>query len=759
MIGALALAALLQAPPDTTPLAIIPAPASLERRAGAFAIPPGTRASLAGREDPAARAIAAWADSLLGPSLGEAPAGQAPSPDALFLRLDPAAPGESPEAYRLEVGPGGVLISAGDPAGLFYGVQTLRQLLPPGRRAAGPLLLPAVLIEDRPRFRWRGLHLDVGRHFQPVAFVKRYIDLLAAAKLNTFHWHLTEDQGWRIEIERYPRLTEVGAWRRETMVARNFDPFVGDGIRHGGFYTRDEIREVVAHAAARFVTVVPEIEMPGHSLAALAAYPELACTPGPFEVATTWGVFDDIYCPKEETFAFLEGVLEEVLGLFPSTFIHVGGDEAPKARWEASPVAQEVIRREGLADEHQLQSWFIRRMERWLAARGRRLIGWDEILEGGLPPGATVMSWRGTAGGIEAARQGHDVVMTPTSHLYLDYYQGDPAGEPLAIGGNVPLEKVYDFEPVPLELDSAGARHVLGAQGNVWTEYLKTPAAVEYMAWPRALALAEVTWSPRERRDWPGFVARLPASLAWLDAWGVNYRVPDVAGMEEDLLTLGDSVALALSHSLPGAVVRCTLDGSEPGPEAPDCGGSLTLAATPEGTVIAARALLPSGRTSALRRITVRRAVLRDPVAPAGSRPGLAWSYWQVGAGIRRLAEVPGRAPDRSGVALEVAPRGDEAAEGFAVRMAGYIRVPADGIWRFALTSDDGARLEVGGEVVVDHDGPHAAEEKRGRIALRAGDHPIVVSWFQAGGGKELRLAAGPEGAALEPVPAAWLRH
>ncbi|HJS48279.1 MAG TPA: beta-N-acetylhexosaminidase, partial [Gemmatimonadales bacterium] len=503
------------------------------RRSGSFPLPVGARVRLRGREDAAAAAVAAYADSLLAPAIGPLPPDARPAPDVLVLRLDPPGIAAEREAYRLEVGPDGVVISASDPAGLFYGVQTLRQLLPPGRPAAGPLLLPAVLIEDRPRFRWRGLHLDVGRHFQPVGFVKRYIDLLAAAKLNTFHWHLTEDQGWRIEIKRYPRLTDVGAWRRETMVGKNFDPYLGDGTRHGGFYTQDEIREVVAHAAARFVTVVPEIEMPGHSLAALAAYPELACTPGPFEVGTTWGVFDDIYCPTEETFAFLEGVLEEVLGLFPSSFIHVGGDEAPKARWEASPVAQEVIRREGLADEHQLQSWFIRRMERWLAARGRRLIGWDEILEGGLPPGATVMSWRGTAGGIEAARQGHDVVMTPTSHLYLDYYQGDPAGEPLAIGGNLPLEKVYGFEPVPVELDSAEARHVLGAQGNVWTEYLKTPAAVEYMAWPRALALAEITWSPRERRAWPGFVARLPASLAWLRAWEVNYRVPKELGVGE----------------------------------------------------------------------------------------------------------------------------------------------------------------------------------------------------------------------------------
>ncbi len=761
MIAALALAALLQAPADTTTLPIIPAPARVERRAGAFALAGGARVRLHGRKDPAAAAVAAYADSLLEAALGPALPGTRPSRDAIVLRLDAASGTASREAYRLEVGAGGVVISATDPAGLFYGVQTLRQLLPaPGQPATQPSSLPAVLIEDSPRFPWRGLHLDVGRHFFPVGFVKRYIDLLAAHKLNVFHWHLTEDQGWRIEIRKYPRLTGVGAWRKETMVGKHFDPFVGDGVPHGGFYTQAEVREVVAHAAARFVTVVPEIEMPGHSAAALAAYPELACTEGPFEVRTTWGVFEDIYCPREETFAFLEGVLGEVLELFPSRFIHVGGDEAPKAAWQASPVAQEVIRREGLKDEQELQSWFIRRVERFLAARGRRLIGWDEILEGGLPPGATVMSWRGVAGGIEAARQGHDVVMTPTSHLYFDYYQGDPAQEPLANGGLIPLERVYAYEPVPLELDAAAARHVLGAQGNVWTEYLKSPASVEYMAWPRALALAEVTWSPKERRDWAGFVARLPASLAWLDAWGVNYRVPDATGLEEDVLTLADSAVLTLGAAVAAGVVRCTFDGSDPTEDSPPCAGPLRISATAEGTTVSARLFLPNGRTSALRRVRVTRATLRDPAEVDGPpRPGLAWDYWEVDPGIRSVREIPDRPPERSSVAPTVGLRGDERAEGFAVRMTGWIRVPADGVWRFALTADDGAVLRVAGEVVVDHDGLHAAAERRGRIALRAGLHPIEVLYFQAGGGRELRLSAGLDANEPAPVPESWFRH
>ena len=319
----------------------------------------------------------------------------------------------------------------------------------------------------------------------------------------------------------------MGACRAETIVEKNFDPYVGDGTPHCGFYTQDEVRDVVAYAAERHITVIPEIELPGHSTAALAAYPNLACTGGPFEVSTTWGVHRDIYCPTEETFSFLEDVLTEVMDLFPSRHIHVGGDEVPKDRWEESPVAQAVIRREGLADEDELQSWFIRRIDTFLNAHGRALIGWDEILEGGLAPNATVMSWRGTEGGIAAARQGHDVIMSPNDDLYLDHYQADPAGEPLAIGGLTTLQDVYAFEPVPAELTPVEARHVLGAQGNVWTEYMATEEYVEYMVFPRALALAEVVWTPADRRSWDGFAARLPARIAALQADGVNVRVPD----------------------------------------------------------------------------------------------------------------------------------------------------------------------------------------------------------------------------------------
>lgn len=511
--------------PDTATIDIIPAPVSVERREGGFQVSDDIHVVLARPGTAEASRLAGVTGALLRETLGlPLLKTSGLSQNAVILDLERTTPGLGAEGYRLVVSPDGIRITAASTHGLFYGIQTLRQLLPPPDSAKLDWIIPAVEIVDYPRFKWRGLHLDVGRHFFPPEFIKRYLDLMSLWKLNTFHWHLTEDQGWRIEIRRYPRLTEVGSRRAETVLERNLRPYVGDGIPYGGFYTQEEIRDIVAYARERYITVVPEIEMPGHSLAALAAYPDLACTPGPFEVGTTWGVFEDIYCPSEETFTFLENVLTEVMELFPSTFIHIGGDEAPKTRWEESALAQRVMRREGLNDEHELQSWFISRIDRFLTAHGRRLVGWDEILQGGLAPGATVMSWRGMDGGIAAAREGHDVVMTPTSHMYFDYYQADPEGEPLANGGEIPLAKVYGFEPVPEELTNEEARHVLGAQANVWTEYMPTSDQVEYMVYPRALALAEVVWSPEGRRDWDDFLSRLPVSLRILDALGVNYR-------------------------------------------------------------------------------------------------------------------------------------------------------------------------------------------------------------------------------------------
>ena len=715
-------------------LPVIPAPASAVPFEGAWTIPPTLRSDVAYAGD------------------GELGAAD------IRIRIVPADSTRGSESYTLTVAPAAVTITAPRAAGRFYALLTLQQLIDASRAEGGPApSIGAVTITDAPRFAYRGLHLDVGRHFQPVAFVKRYIDLMALYKLNTFHWHLTEDQGWRIEIKKYPRLTDVGSCRRETMVARNFTPYVGDGTPHCGFYTQNEVREVVAYAAARNVTVIPEIEMPGHALAAITAYPELACTPGPFEVLTIWGVSDDILCPSERTFEFVQDVLTEVLALFPSKMIHIGGDEAPKVRWQASPLAQEIIKRERLKDEHELQSWFIRRIDTWLSARGRRLVGWDEILEGGLAPGATVMSWRGVSGGIDAARQGRDVIMTPNSALYFDYYQSDERFEPLAIGGLVTLEQVYRYEPVPDALTPLEARRILGAQGNVWTEYLKTPAAVEYMAYPRAIALAEVTWSPRAARDWGSFVRRLPNAERMLDRLRVNYRLPHVTGLDRDVLTLEPRVRVSLATELTGAGIHFTLDGSDPTARSPLYTRPLDVTTTFDGVRVTARAVTADGRTTPARGATFRRTNYReaDAVDPAALALGLRRAY--VETSVRSTVGLDTLSPTRSDVAYGVERSGDESAERYALVFTGFLQVPEDAMYEFSLSSDDGSTLSIGDQVIVDNDGLHGTLERLGMVALRAGPHALTLRYFQAGGGAELRLRVRTDSGPWQEVPRAWL--
>ena len=433
------------------------------------------------------------------------------------------------DAYTLVCDDDGVRITASGPAGHFYGLQTLRQLIELDLREPGsPLMCPRVTIRDNPRFLWRGLHVDSGRHLQRVETLKKLIDEMARHKLNRLHWHLTEDQGWRIPIDAYPKLTEVGGFRPESPQKGNREQ--GDGTPYGGFYTKDEIRDIVAYAAERFITVMPEIEIPGHSAAALAAYPQFGNTdvddydPG---VVTRWGVFDYTFSPKPETLDFIDTILEETLELFPSELIHIGGDEAPVTQWERSPFAQQFMREQGYDDPHRIQSWFNEHLDQFLAERGRRMVGWDEILEGPLPERAVVMSWRGVAGGQEAAAAGHDVIMAANSHLYFDYYQSaDRANEPEAIGGEVTIEKVYSFDPLD-GIDPENHHHILGVQAQHWTEYIWTDAKLEYMAFPRSVALAELAWTPQDRRDWDDFAARLPGHLDRLRAAGVNFRELD----------------------------------------------------------------------------------------------------------------------------------------------------------------------------------------------------------------------------------------
>ena len=472
------------------------------------------------------------------------------------------------EGYKLNVLPSKIEIRASTDQGAFYAVQSLRQLFPAefenGSYANKNVAIQCVSVEDEPQFRYRGMHLDVGRHMYSVEFIKKYIDAIAMLKMNTFHWHLTEDQGWRIEIKKYPRLQEISAFRDETLVGHYSDqPHKFDGKRYGGFYTQEEIKSIVTYAEEHHITIIPEIEMPGHSQAAIAAYPELGCSREPVKVATKWGVFEEVYCPNQKTFGFLEDVLDEVIELFPSEYIHIGGDEAPKTRWKECSNCQQLIKREGLKDEHELQNYFITKIEKYLNSKGRQIIGWDEILEGGLAPNATVMSWRGMNGAIEAAKQHHNVIMTPTSHCYFDYYQSDNDDEPLAIGGYLPLEKVYGFNPIPDELSKEEAQYVLGAQGNVWTEYMPTEQQVEYMAFPRMLAMSEVVWTSPQSKNYEDFVSRVEYFNKRLDALDVNYA-NHLYEVEGKLINDNDEMKFVLNTLTKGKTIRVDLNGNEP---------------------------------------------------------------------------------------------------------------------------------------------------------------------------------------------------
>ena len=481
-----------------------------------------------------------------------------------------------PEGYTLNISPDRVIIEAVCASGLFYGLQSLIQLLPPeiysGKNESRNLRLtiPCLEIRDYPRFAYRGMHLDVSRHFFPKEFIKQYIDLIAMYKMNVFHWHLTDDNGWRIEIKKYPRLTSIGAWRVDHENAPwNQRPLQkpGETATYGGFYTQDDIREIVQYAAQRYVSIIPEIEMPAHCVEVLAAYPGLSCTGGPFTVppGSYWPNIDIFCAGNDSVFTFLQDVLTEVMELFPSKYIHIGGDEADKTNWKTCPKCQARIKAEGLKDENELQSYFVKRIEKFILSKNRRMIGWDEILDGGIAPEATVMSWRGVEGGIAAARQGHDAIMTPGDYCYFDHYQANPETEPKAIGGFLTLKKVYSYEPIPEELKADEQKHILGAQGNVWTEFIPSVKQAEYMALPRMIALSEVDWSPKAIRDFREFKTRLNVHLKKLDYLNVNYSQ---GSFRADINTIFDrktgKVKVVISSEQPGIPVYYTLNGNEP---------------------------------------------------------------------------------------------------------------------------------------------------------------------------------------------------
>jgi len=552
---------------STAPISLIPLPAHLDQASGSFLVDADTPIVVAGHHA-STRHIADYLAALLGRTRGlhlHVTQGAAMA-NAIVLQRDPHAPVVNREGYALDVTPHGICISARDETGLFYGAITLWQLLTPDAQQ-GAVHMPALHIRDKPRFVWRGLMLDSARHFQSVAGIEQLLDQMAQHKLNVFHWHLTDDQGWRIQIKRYPELTDIGAWRTPPDAEHDGEP-----LRYGGFYSQDEIRRIVTYAAARYITVVPELDMPGHAQAAVASYPQIGVTGKRPPVSVDWGVNPYLYNVDDATFEFIDHVLDEVMALFPSKYIHVGGDEAVKDQWQASPVVQAKMHALGLKNADALQGWFIDRIGQYLTRHGRRLIGWDEILDGGVPADAAVMSWRGTQGAIKAVQQGHDVVLSPAPDLYFDQLQSDRADE---TAGRIPvrdLASVYAFEPVPKALDAAQARHVLGAQANVWTEHMPTLQHVEHAVFPRLDALSEVDWSPAASRDWRSFLARLPAQFA-------RYRVQDIAYADSAFapdIKLDRNAALAsgtaqvtLSDQAGYGALHYTLDHSEPDLQSP----------------------------------------------------------------------------------------------------------------------------------------------------------------------------------------------
>ncbi len=549
-------------PADTAPLSLIPWPVLLERGPGAYILHDDANIAVpTGNEQ--ARQTAQYLIDLLARTRGlhlMIADRDAQTNAAIVFALDPSIAGE--EAYTLDVTPQRIRVAARDSRGLFYGAVTLWQLLTQDERASSDISVPSLHIEDHPRFRWRGLMLDSARHYQTVGFIEKLLDQMALHKLNTFQWHLTDDQGWRIAIARYPELTKIGAWRKP--VGPDVALADGDG-KYGGYYTPEQIREIVRYAAARHITVVPEIEMPGHATAAIASYPQFGVAGKRPKVSSDWGVHTSIYNIDDRTFAFLDNVLDEVTALFPGPYIHIGGDEAVKDQWQASKKIQRRMRALDIQNEDVLQAWFVARVGRHIAARGRRLVGWDEILQGGLPTDAVVMSWRGAQGAVDAAKLGHDTVMSPSPEMYFDHLQSDLPDEPTGRPTVVSLKDVYGFEPIPKELDAQQAQHVIGAQANLWSEYLTTPARVEHAVFPRIDALAEVLWSPVDARDWNGFLARMPAQLARYRTLGIDYA-DDAFAVKIDAQPGADthSARVTLSNQTSFGTIRYTLDGSKP---------------------------------------------------------------------------------------------------------------------------------------------------------------------------------------------------
>ena len=666
------------------------------------------------------------------------------------------------EAYKLKVSADAITVE-GKEKGVFYGLQSLNQLYLANKETGK---IPQQTIKDEPRYRYRGLHLDVGRHMFPLGFIKKYIDLMATYKLNNFHWHLTEDQGWRIEIKKYPKLQEIAAYRDQTVIGNyhtNF-PRVFDGQRYGGYYTQEEAKEIVAYAASKYINVIPEIELPGHSMAALSAYPELACgdSPGPFKAAQQWGVFPDIYCAgKEQTFKFLEDVLTEVLEIFPSKYIHIGGDEAPKDRWKTCPYCQKRIKDNKLKDEHHLQSYFIHRIEKFLNKKGRAIIGWDEILEGGLAPNATVMSWRGEKGGIAAAQQHHDVIMTPSNNgLYIDHIQGRADQEPTTIGGNGFIERIYAYNPTPSVLKPEQRQYILGVQANMWTEYIQTPSWAEYMLLPRLFALSEIAWTQPVNKNYSDFTEnRVAFHLANIDCGNTNYRVPPAIGAKDTSINVAGSYRFIWKPSVKGAKIHYTIDGSNPAEYSRVYDGNLeVIVPKGESRQVKSVVITPSHRRSS---IITTKLFNRDPFPAVDTVPGLIkgkLKYYYIPGKFESVMELDTNSATQKGYATQVrVAQVKNRAREYGLVFTGYINVNEDATFEFSLVSNDGSRLYIDDQLIIDNDGIIFQYERSAGVPLKPGLHKIKVSYFDNGPATALQLfVKGTDGKKIE-LPAVMM--
>jgi hexosaminidase len=661
------------------------------------------------------------------------------------------------EGYELEISKEKITLK-GQSVGLFYGMQTLLQLVPVESIGHKKIEIPGCEISDYPRFSWRGMHLDVSRHFFGPEMIRKYIDIMAMYKLNVFHWHLTDDQGWRIEIDKYPLLTEIGAWREGTGTEPwNYfiNPATEGKSKYGGYYTKEEIREIIEYAADRYITIVPEIELPGHSWAALLAYPELSCSGVPWTKPDDVSFeFSDPFCAgNERTFEFFKNVLEEVIELFPSEYVHIGGDECKKSPWEDCDKCQQRMESEGLDNVEELQSYFIKRIEKVVLSKGRRIIGWNEILEGGLAPEATVMSWQGEKGGIEAAKHGHSVVMTPGSNLYFnrDQFISEKENNPKVLL----IEDVYNYHPVPDVLNEEEAKLILGAQGCLWSEYLYSEKILEIQLLPRLTAMAEMVWTAEENKDWESYQLRLGNHLAIFDLLGVNYYIPSPSGLEdrlfieEEYLVVIDEMSNMAYQS---SVIRYTIDGTEPDKDSKIYSVPFYV---PGETIVKAKTFMLSGGESATSTAKFTRVNLQVPTDAADFQSGL---NLQVFAGdISSLDDFSQMKQSKQLTANEIKIPADVPDDHFGLIFSGIIDIPADGVYTFYSSSDDGSRLYLNGDLLVCNDGIHGMEIEYGQAALAAGKHTLKLEYFENNYGEGLKVEIEGPGLDRQEIPASFL--